>query len=36
MRHDGRGAQGRQALNSVGDRWAVVGGERRSVGLVGF
>ncbi len=36
MRHDGRGAQGLQALNSV-DRWAAVGGgERRSVGLVEF
>ena len=35
MRHDGSGAQGRQVLNSVGDRWAAVGGgERRSVELV--
>ena len=26
MRHDGRGAQGLQALNSVGVRWVAVGG----------
>jgi hypothetical protein len=35
VRHDGRGAQDRQVLSSVGDRWAAVGGgERRSVELV--